>query len=685
MRKCALTFMLLLASAGSVFGDSQGIELRASPALHVPLGPVLENGTQFYSPGYGAATAARFPIPFLPRFFTSLHFDADVIPIQASSDTLTLLSFGPGLGYALPLSARLGLEAGAYGGLYIGSIKAGSVRNPFAAGSLRLEYRLSPTVPLSLGASYRVHLTPGDPVFSGLSVTLGAAYRFGQNARSLELRSIPEIEPVFPLFYTYYDTHPIGTITVFNELDTEVKEVKIAFFSGQYMESPKESAVIRSIGPGGKREIPLYALFNDSIMEITEATKVSGEITAEFTYLGRTYSQRSPVAVRIQDRNAMTWDDDRKAAAFVTAKDPMVQSFAKHAAAVVRRSGDPTVNETFRTAIGMFEALASHGMAYVVDPSSPYEELSSRSDAVDYLQFPNQSLVYRAGDCDDLSILYAALLESVGIETAFITVPGHIYLACNLQMPEHTAVKTFLNPDDLIFLDGETWLPIEVTLVGEGFGRAWFEGAKQWREHHPAGRAGFIPVRQAWSDYEPVGFREEGAVISLPDEKSVAELYLRELRRFSTRQIEPRATEIKRKIRSSGSAPLYINKLGVLYARFGMLEQAREQFERALRRSSYLPSILNLGNIEIIRGNYTEALRLYRMAIEVQPKHPSALAGFARVSYELERYADARDALDVLEDVSPETAERYAFFRTEESAGRAAARSTKEAHEWSEE
>ena len=32
-----------------------------------------------------------------------------------------------------------------------------------------------------------------------------------------------------------------------------------------------------------------------------------------------------------------------------------------------------------------------------------------------------QTLEYRAGDCDDLSILYSALLESVGVETAFIT------------------------------------------------------------------------------------------------------------------------------------------------------------------------------------------------------------------------------------------------------------------------
>ena len=80
-------------------------------------------------------------------------------------------------------------------------------------------------------------------------------------------------------------------------------------------------------------------------------------------------------------------------------------------------------------ALGIFEALRLYGMNYVRDPGSAYDLLSVDSMAVDYLQFPYQTLQYKAGDCDDLSILYCTLLEAVGIETAFVTVPGHIYMA----------------------------------------------------------------------------------------------------------------------------------------------------------------------------------------------------------------------------------------------------------------
>jgi hypothetical protein len=58
----------------------------------------------------------------------------------------------------------------------------------------------------------------------------------------------------------------------------------------------------------------------------------------------------------------------------------------------------------------------------VVDPVTPYKKFSQNL-SVDFLQFPNQTLEYKARDCDDLSMLYNALLESVGIKTAFITIP----------------------------------------------------------------------------------------------------------------------------------------------------------------------------------------------------------------------------------------------------------------------
>ncbi len=90
-------------------------------------------------------------------------------------------------------------------------------------------------------------------------------------------------------------------------------------------------------------------------------------------------------------------------------------------------------------------------MTYVIDPNSPYGELSANTLQVDTLKFPRESLAYKAGNCDDLAILYSALFESIGIETAFITIPGHIDLAFSTGLDSATARKQFQRPDDLIF------------------------------------------------------------------------------------------------------------------------------------------------------------------------------------------------------------------------------------------
>ncbi|HEB10626.1 MAG TPA: hypothetical protein ENI06_05370 [Spirochaetales bacterium] len=90
-------------------------------------------------------------------------------------------------------------------------------------------------------------------------------------------------------------------------------------------------------------------------------------------------------------------------------------------------------------------------MSYVIDPTTPYGEFSKDKLAIDFLQFPTQTLEYMAGDCYDLLILYSALLESVGVETAFITIPGHIFMAFSLNIQPADDRKRFLRPDELIF------------------------------------------------------------------------------------------------------------------------------------------------------------------------------------------------------------------------------------------
>ena len=157
-------------------------------------------------------------------------------------------------------------------------------------------------------------------------------------------------------------------------------------------------------------------------------------------------------------------------------------------------SGTP-INVIYAAAL--FEALRLYRISYVIDPSSSYIALSDDETAIDSLNYPYETLYYRGGDCDDLSILFCSLLEVLDIESAFITIPGHIYIAFNVGDNDWQA-----NSRNVIELDGKRWLPLEITVPSAGFSRAWGIGARQWLS---AGKeATLYPIREAWKIYPSV-------------------------------------------------------------------------------------------------------------------------------------------------------------------------------------
>lgn len=218
------------------------------------------------------------------------------------------------------------------------------------------------------------------------------------------------IETVFPVFYKYYDDHSLGRVVLQNNENRVLENVKVNLFVPQYMDNPKLCLALERLEPGRSAEIDLFGLFTNSVLSISETTKVSAQIIVEGTVSGKSFRNEFVETLRLHDRNAMTWDDDRKAAAFVTMKDPTVLRYSKHVAGTVKDKASRAMNSNLLIALAMHEALKLSGINYVIDPSTPYKTLSQSDAAVDYLQFPKQTLEYRAGDYDDLSILFSALL-----------------------------------------------------------------------------------------------------------------------------------------------------------------------------------------------------------------------------------------------------------------------------------
>ncbi|UCB46250.1 MAG: tetratricopeptide repeat protein [Spirochaetota bacterium] len=481
-----------------------------------------------------------------------------------------------------------------------------------------------------------------------------------------------EFGAVFPVFYKYYDENPIGKAVLRNSGTVPVENIRVGLFIKQYMDNPKLCEAPTELDSGQKGELILYGLFTNRVMEISEGNKVSVKITVDYIADGKPHSQEFIDTIRIHNRNAITWDDDQKVAAFVTAKDPVVLKFSKNTAGMIKGKTSRALNSNLLMAIALHRALSLYGMSYVIDPTTPYREFSRSDLAVDFLQFPKQTLEYRAGDCDDLSILYNALLESVGINTAFITIPGHILTAFSLDMTAEEAKNQFENEADFIFVDGIAWMPVEITVIDDGFLKAWQMGAKEWRESSKQEKARFYSTEDAWAVYEPVGLFGT-ADISLPSSDHVVEEYIDEVNKLISREIFSREQKLKNDLKNTGESPKLLNKLGVLYARYGLEQKAIETFEKILALEDYTPALMNIGNIYYLQNDMKNAMLYYERALKKEPKNARIYVALTRVYQNLEKYEEAGKLYSKLKKIDSGLAERFSYLGTaEEGSGRAA-------------
>ncbi len=652
--------------------------LTVTPVLQIPLGPMMSPGIPMYAPmGYGASMKAEYTMPFARWLYGGLVIDADFLPSNGFGSTLTAIGFGPEAGVQFFPIQRLGLRASVYGGLYLGILGEGSAWNGFAAGLVDASFLLIPSLSVGAGVQYKMDFQAGEIVYHGIGVSAGVRWHIGASTTKRMLEFTPQLAPVFPLFFSYYDKNPLGTVKLTNTGKGAIENVTVSFYVKQFMDQPKICWQTRELPQGESATVPVYALFNQSIFGVTEGTKAAGEITVAYRSFGSDAVESYPLTVTVNNRNAMSWDDTNKAAAFVTAKDPTLLAFAKKLSADSASKMKPAISTDFRTALALFQAMKDQGIGYAADPASSYSSLSENKAAIDYLQFPMQTFTYKGGDCDDLSILYAALCESVGIPAAFITVPGHIFMAFNADIRPAQARALFSNPADLILMNEETWIPVEVTMVKDGFLKAWKEGAKEWRTMSSSGQTGFFPISEAWKTYEPVSSSEVVKnPAAPPDPALVLKNSTAELAKVLAVELDPRVAELKKSLQADSKNTKVLNALGVLYARFGLYTEAEAQFNtvKALKGDIPAATLTNLGNISYLGSRYKEAVEYFKSALQKDPNSVAALLGLLLSAYKVGDTQTVDVALAALKKVDPASAEKYSYMGsgTEGAGGRAA-------------
>jgi tetratricopeptide (TPR) repeat protein len=444
----------------------------------------------------------------------------------------------------------------------------------------------------------------------------------GQNRKPVQIVST-RIDRLFPSLLQYYKRNPAASVTVKNILSERAEGVHATLFIKEYMNFPAESEKRVTLNPSEEVSFDLPVVFKSEILSThTEDLPVQVRISVTYTVGGEEHTVSTYKTATLYKNTALSWDDSRKLAAFITPNEDIVSQFAHRVATSVEDRLDFRFSSAFLRAAALVDAVGAYSIDYIEDPASPITAVLENTEAVDTVRFPRTTLYYRSGDCDDSTALLCSLLESTGIPTAIMTSPGHVFFAFDTGEPASNAWQYRSAECEILDHGGTIWVPVEATVVDKGFFTAWKEASKLVRRYSGSGELEFLPVRKAWELYPALSLPTSSLTIVEPAAERVNRKRADSLASIKNNLY----TEIVDTIasRASGdSGPARaksLNQLGILHARFGEDAKAEELFREALKASPLsISTYVNLANLMLIRDDPERALSFLEEAAEIRP------------------------------------------------------------------
>ena len=485
-----------------------------------------------------------------------------------------------------------------------------------------------------------------------------------------------KIKRLFPSLLKYYRNHPAGSVVVKNPFDQEARDVRAEVFIKNFMDFPAETDKAVSIPPGKSMELDLPVQFNRTIFTLEEDLPVQVQITLTYQLAGESHSVTTYKTSTLYRRTALSWDDSRKLAAFIMPNEEVVSQFSHRVASAQAGQGDFRLSSGFLRAAAICDAVGSYGIEYIEDPSSPITPVLENADVVDTVRFPRTTLYYQSGDCDDSTALLCSLLESAGVPTAIMTSPGHVFFAFDTGEPSSNAWQYSSEACETVIHDRTVWIPVEATILKEGFFTAWEEASKLVARYSALGELEFLPVREAWGTYPALPLPESAFTIAEPAPERVGRALDATFGAVKDSLYKKVVAALTANLERAGgrSRARLMNKLGILHARFGEDDEAEEVFREALDTApSSVSAYVNLANLKLLQNKPKEALSLLEQGKRLRPESVVINLLLAKTYHQTGNSTKAKDHYRLVEKQSPEAAKSIAYIQGEGGGGSARA------------
>jgi hypothetical protein len=484
-----------------------------------------------------------------------------------------------------------------------------------------------------------------------------------KNIHSIQIEVVKvETQPIFASLYKYYQKESFGYLEVRNIGKEKIQGVAVETHLKKYMDYPSESTLKHELKPGEISKIPLYVTLNNEILKIAEDTSLNIQMKVKYREGSQMREVRKTHAVQVYNKNALTWNNVSKLGSFITFRDPAVTVFARSVNRLIRENPvKHSLHPKIHQAITLFHALQEYGISYAVDPTTPFRDVSRSSDEIDYIQYPREVLRFKSGDCDDLTALFSALFENLGVETALVNAPGHIFLLFNTGLPASKRLEISENPELTAVFRNTVWIPLEITLIGDNFFNAWQRGGKLYHRLQENNQVQVVAMENAWKKFPPVNLPHNMWEPSMPRYNLFSSDIARDTQSIMNLEMALQLTKWKKERDKNPSDPKIYNKIGIIYARFQVFDKAIKFFKMSLKMDpAYFSPHNNLANIHLIRQDYQKALKYYLKAKELNPGHPYIRLNLSLIYQKLREKSKMESELKVVYELSPDLHREYA-------------------------
>jgi tetratricopeptide (TPR) repeat protein len=403
------------------------------------------------------------------------------------------------------------------------------------------------------------------------------------------------IRELYAVEYSLYTEESIGTVTVYNSTDSELRGI-IILDGDQYINSPMRMTA--NLPPKQKTEVPLYLDLDVSVLDLgrkVERIPVSVEMSV---YLGtaKIGSDKVETDITLHDRRKIPEGDPEKIAMFI---DPGDKFLVSEISAGMGKTND-------EKAAAAFQLLQKKGI-YCVGVGNTQ------------IQYPRELLRTKFGSFYDCSFLYSAILELLGVET-------------KLMFNSKVMLTLYKNDSE--------WHPVDINMLSLDFQAARASGGKL--RYSVSSQSSYtVVLREAWRKYPPLKFPElapnDMSQLQLVDEyiedkrfEDAAKIYQELLEKYpkqpvllnNSGNIDLLMGKMQRALtkytqaaeRSPDDSGVYLN-MGIAYYKMGDEEKGIEYLGRAYTKLGSYTAMCQMLNLDEESVFYEEVDQILRKAV----------------------------------------------------------------------